>query len=253
MRIASYLKESSAKRSYNRWLFGIVAKHYNVVTGLLSLGRDSYWKKWLVSSIPAYAAPQIVDIATGNGDLALALARHFPGSAVAATDLTPAMLALGLRKRDSGRVAFSIQDMQQLALRSGTADIVAGGYALRNAPDLEKTIHEVRRILRAGGTAAFLDFSKPAGAFAAFVEYALLTCWGGFWGLVLHGRPEIYAYIAESLRLFPNRASLHELLARCGLPVTQSRLFFFGVMEAIVCKAEAPPALQAGESHPRSK
>jgi hypothetical protein len=55
---------------------------------------------------------------------------------------------------------------------------------------------------------------------------------------VLHGKPEIYAYIAESLRFFPNRVQLHELLARHGLPVTQSKLFFFGVMEAILCTAD---------------
>jgi demethylmenaquinone methyltransferase/2-methoxy-6-polyprenyl-1,4-benzoquinol methylase len=251
-RSREHLLESHKKRSYNRWLFGIVAKRYNIVTYVLSFGRDSFWKKWLVSRIPVCDSPRVIDIASGNGDLAFALAKRYPDAIVACTDITPAMLALGRSRHGPVRVAFSLQDMQHLAFRAGEADIVTGGYALRNAPDLEKTLHEVRRVLKAGGTAAFLDFSKPSVAVAAFVEYALLKFWGGLWGLLLHGRPEIYAYIAESLRVFPDRPSLHALLARHGLPVTQSKLFFFGVMEAIVCTAAGPLSETRG-THPRNR
>lgn len=238
MKTDAHFHESAAKRTYNRWLFRIVAKRYNVVTHLLSFGRDSRWKRWMISRIPAHIAPTVVDIASGNGDLAFALINRFPSARVTGADLTPEMFDLARNNPNRSRVSFVRQDMCNLGFKSGSAHIVTGGYALRNAPDLERTLLEVRRVLHSGGTAAFLDFSKPANSFAAGIEYALLKFWGGLWGLVLHGKPEIYAYIAESLRFFPNRTQLHELLARHGLPVTQSKLFFFGVMEAVVCTAD---------------
>jgi ubiquinone/menaquinone biosynthesis methyltransferase len=249
---ANYLQDAVAKRSYNRWLFGIVAKRYSFVTHALSLGRDAHWKKWLVSHIPGGSAPCVIDIASGNGDLAFALLRKFPDAHVAGADLTPEMFGVARNHRHRSRISFVRQDMSQLGFKSARTDIVTGGYALRNAPDLEKTLCEVRRVLRTGGTAAFLEFSKPASRAAAFIEHLLLAFWGGLWGFLLHGRPEIYAYIAESLRVFPDRPSLHALMASHGLPVTQSKLFFFGVMEAIVCTA-AEPLSETCRSHPRNR
>jgi demethylmenaquinone methyltransferase/2-methoxy-6-polyprenyl-1,4-benzoquinol methylase len=230
------LADSLSKRSYNQWLFGIVAKRYGLVTRALSFGRDSSWKKGLVSRITACDSPCVIDIASGNGDLALALLRKFPDARVAAADLNPKMF-LAAHKRRHPRVAFAVQDMWALGFKTACANIVTGGYALRNAPDLRITLAEVKRVLKTTGTAAFLDFSKPPNALAAAIEYALLKFWGSLWGLLLHGKPEIYGYIAESLRLFPDRPALYSLLAEAGIPVTQSKRFFFGIVELIICRA----------------
>ncbi len=232
-----FLAEPLSKRSYNQWLFGIVAKRYGLVTRGLSFGRDSSWKKGLASRITANNSPRVIDIASGNGDLALALLRKFPDARVAAADLNPKMFFSAHKERHPG-VAFAAQDMGALGFKTACADIVTGGYALRNAPDLQITLAEVKRVLKTGGTAAFLDFSKPPNALAAAIEYALLKFWGSLWGLVLHGNPEIYGYIAESLRLFPDRPALHSLLAESGLPVTQSKRFIFGIVELIICRAK---------------
>ena len=79
-------------------------------------------------------------------------------------------------------------------------DIVTGAYALRNAPDLRRALEEVRRILAPGGVAAFLDFARPSAPALAALQHRLLSTLCGFWGLVLHGNPEIHGrYIAASL------------------------------------------------------
>jgi demethylmenaquinone methyltransferase/2-methoxy-6-polyprenyl-1,4-benzoquinol methylase len=146
------------------------------------------------------------------------------------------MLALARQRDGAGRIAFSQGDMGRTGLETGMADVVTGGYALRNAADLEKAIDEIYRIMKPGGFAAFLDFSKPDSARFQEFEYRLLKTWGGFWGYVLHRNPEVYGYIAESLRLYPDRLQLREIFFDKGfLPVT-SRRYFFGITEMIVVR-----------------
>jgi demethylmenaquinone methyltransferase/2-methoxy-6-polyprenyl-1,4-benzoquinol methylase len=234
----SFLTSPRAKRTYNRWLFTIVAKRYSIVTRVLSFYRDSSWKKWLVRNIPHSDAALSIDIASGNGDIALWLRKRYPSSTVIASDLTREMARPARLHMGKSRVRFVVQDMAFLGFKSDCADIVTGGYALRNAPDLESTLVEIRRVLKAGGIAAFLDFSKPASRFGAMIEYFLLKFWGSFWGLMFHARPQVYGYIAESLRAFPERDALHTMLSRHRLTVLRSKRFFFGIVEGIVCLAQ---------------
>jgi demethylmenaquinone methyltransferase / 2-methoxy-6-polyprenyl-1,4-benzoquinol methylase len=233
-----YLSSPCAKRSYNRWLFAIIGKRYRMATWVLSFCRDSSWKKWLVQNITLSKPSVIVDIASGNCNIALRLRCKYQFSTVIASDITPEMVDPVRLHVAESRVPFVIQDMSLLGFKEECADIITGGYALRNAPDLESTLVEIRRVLRTGGTAAFLDFSKPSAPTAAAIEYLLLKIWGCFWGLVFHARPQIYGYIAESLRVFPDRTSLHSLLTRHNLAILRSKRFFFGIVEAIICRAQ---------------
>jgi demethylmenaquinone methyltransferase/2-methoxy-6-polyprenyl-1,4-benzoquinol methylase len=248
MTIPDHLTLPLSKRKYNRWLFGIVAKRYNIVTWVLSFGRDNAWKKWLVAHIPAQDAPVIIDIASGNGDIAFRLGKKYPRSFIVAADLTREMFALAQKRHIGRQITYVLQDMSLLGLKNASADFVTGGYALRNAPDLENAVGEARRVLKSNGIAAFLDFSKPASRIFAPLEYWLLKFWGNLWGIVFHGNPEIYGYIADSHRAFPARPALHVLLEKHNLAVAQSKLFFFGLVEATICKAVSP-----GQSRPGSR
>lgn len=232
-----FLDSPDTKRTYNRWLFGIVSPRYALVNRLLSFNRDTAWKKWLVTRLPSPPASRIIDLASGNGDIAFRLRKKYPGGIIIPVDLTPEMYAPVKQRGIKDRLRFVRQDMSWLGIKSNSVNILTGGYALRNAPDLEKTISEIRRVLAPGGCAAFLDFSKPRGTAIAFIEYLLLKLWGGFWGVVFHGKAEIYGYIAESLLRFPDRPSLHTLLYRHHLEVTASKRFFFGIIEVIICRA----------------
>jgi demethylmenaquinone methyltransferase/2-methoxy-6-polyprenyl-1,4-benzoquinol methylase len=115
-------------------------------------------------------------------------------------------------------------------------DIVTGGYALRNAPDLEATVEEIRRVLKPGGVAAFLDFSKPSAKISQRLEYWILKLWAGFWGILLHRNHEVYGYIAESLQCFPDRVHLRSVFRERGFTVLASRLYFCGITELLVVK-----------------
>jgi ubiquinone/menaquinone biosynthesis methyltransferase len=227
-RLASFdLSEPASKREYNRRVFRAVAPRYGVITWLLSFGCDALWKRGLVARLPRRQEARALDLACGTGDLTRLLARRYPGGSVDGIDLTPAMLARARRRRglrQAANVCFRLGDLGRLPYPSVSFDLVTGGYALRNAPDLEESLREVLRVLKPGGTAAFLDFNRSPTPWAGRLQLHLLALWGGLWGWLLHGNPEVYSYIAESLALFPDRSRFEALLAEVGFRRVRSRL-----------------------------
>ena len=193
----------------------------------------------MVACLPPQDAPLCVDLASGTGDIAFLLARKYPAGRIIGIDITSKMLALARRRNSWPNVGFFRQDMSRLDVDTGTIDIVTGGYALRNAPDLNRTLDEIHRVLRPGGMAGFLDFSRPEHPLADRLQYWLLKSWTGFWGYALHRNAEVYSYIAESLARYPDRAALKRLLEKKGFTVVASRLHFFGITELLIVRKNA--------------
>ena len=229
------LAEPHAKRLLNLDVFAIVAPRYDAITRRLSFGCDAAWKDRLIRQLPATDVRVCVDLACGTGDLTLRLAAKYPQARIIGLDLSDAMLNMG-RARTSGVENIRLQqgDLGNTGLAASSVDVITGGYALRNAGDLPEAILEIHRILRPGGTAAFLDFSKPPGKRRQAFELVLLRCWGGFWGLLYHRNPAVYTYIADSLAQFPDRRQLSELFQAQGFGLTSSRLYFGGIVQQLL-------------------
>lgn len=234
-----FLSVPAAKREYNEILFAEVARRYDLVTRALSLGRDQAWKRALLASLPGADAtppgptPVCVDLACGTGDVTFALAARYPHGTVCGIDLTPEMLAIARSRNRCRQVTLEQGDMHRLPFASDSVDIVTGSYALRNAPALSVALQEVHRVLRPGGTAAFLDFSKSPHWLWQRLTYGVLYAWGAFWGLLLHRQPAVYAYIAKSLWHFPDRVALRRQLSHAGFTERSSRSFYGGTLEMI--------------------
>ena len=245
LKIRDHILLPAKKRLYNERHFTAAAPRYDLATRAMSLGRDAAWKKALVAALPDHPSPVCVDLACGTGDLALLLAHRYPRGTIVGLDLTGPMLTIA-RKRDLGRqIRFTRQDMGAIGIATASVDIVAGSYALRNAPDLGGALDEIARILKPGGVAAFLDFARPATRCLQAPEYWLLRGWCGFWGLALHRNFEIHAYIAPSLELFPDRAHLRAMFAGGGFELVASRAFFLGIIELLVLRKGSPRAERA--------
>jgi len=229
--IADDIDTPEKKRQFNRQHFAVSAKRYDLATRAMSLGRDRSWKKQLVAALPQGGSPNCLDLATGSGDLALLLAEAYPRGQVIGIDLTTQMLQLAKERNTYHHLDFICADMATTGLATGSFDIITGSYALRNAADLGEVLNEIQRLLKPGGYAAFLDFSKSASMMAQKGQYRLLKSWCGLWGLLLHGDPGIHAYIADSLEQFPDRKNFHLLIGEAGLELTASRLFYAGMLE----------------------
>ncbi len=236
LRTRGRLVDPERKRRLNLRLFTVVAPRYDLITRLLSLGRDRVWKDRLIGMLPDLEAPVCLDLACGTGDLTVRLGQRYPQGKVAGIDLTPAMIERA-RQRFAGsgnQLSFEVGDLARTGRPDGSADIVVGGYALRNAGDLDEALAEIFRLLKPGGHAAFLDFSKPPGLVGRLVHYPLLKAWGGFWGLLLHGRPSVYGYIADSLAAYPDRKQLAGRLRAAGFRLEKSQSLFGGMLSLIL-------------------
>jgi demethylmenaquinone methyltransferase/2-methoxy-6-polyprenyl-1,4-benzoquinol methylase len=237
LKAKDWIQEPDRKRQYNVALFREVAPKYDFVTKALSLGRDQSWKRALIAALPPVSQPRCLDLACGTGDITFALARKFPDGQIEGLDICENMLAVAQRQNHFDNVRLRTGDMCNTQVNDHSLDIITGGYALRNAPSLDSMLDELRRTLSPGGTAGFLDFSKPRNKLVQRFQHFVLTLWGGFWGLVLHGNPEVYSYIAKSLATFPDRTTLREMLDSRGFVNLRSKYFYFGTLELLVFDA----------------
>ena len=208
------LSSEASKAAYVRRLFDTIAGRYDLITRLLSYGQDRRWKSRLVAMADPRPGIVALDLASGTGDIALALAAR--GSRVVGLDITLRMLQLAREKAGSGEVAFVTGDMMALPFPDASFDLVTTGYGIRNVPRIDQAVSEIRRVLRPGGQFLSLDFNRPANAALRAVCLAYLTVVGSVLGWTLHGDPDTYRYIPESIRRYPGAAGVAALLAQQG-------------------------------------
>jgi demethylmenaquinone methyltransferase/2-methoxy-6-polyprenyl-1,4-benzoquinol methylase len=208
------LATEDAKAGYVRRLFDTIAGRYDLITRLLSYGRDRRWKARLVEMAQPRPGLRALDLAAGTGDIALALAAR--GARVTALDLTHRMLQLARAKPGAGALRLVTGDMMALPFPPSSFDLVTTGYGIRNVPRIETAVAEIRRVLAPGGVVLSLDFNRPANPLVRGVYLGYLTIVGSVLGWILHGDPDTYRYIPESIRHYPGADGVAALLARSG-------------------------------------
>jgi ubiquinone/menaquinone biosynthesis methyltransferase len=214
MPVGDRIATPEGKRRYVRALFATIADRYDLITRLLSYGQDRRWKRRLVARASIDSHTRALDLATGTGDIAFALAAR--GADVVGLDITPRMIELARAKRELGGPRFIVGDMLALPFASRSFDLVTTGYGLRNVPDLPAAVGEIRRVLKPGGRVLSLDFNRPPNGLIRSVYLAYLWLVGGTIGWALHGDPDTYRYIPASIRNYPGAEAVARLMASSG-------------------------------------
>jgi demethylmenaquinone methyltransferase/2-methoxy-6-polyprenyl-1,4-benzoquinol methylase len=210
--LRSSLDTPAGKRRYVRRLFATIADRYDLITVLLSYGGDRGWKRRLVSMSGAAPGVRALDLACGTGDIAFAMAAR--GARVTGLDITYRMVELAKEKADGPR--FLVGDMLALPFADASFDLVTTGYGIRNVPDIDTALGEVRRVLRPGGRFLSLDFNRPSNALLRTVYLGYLTVVGSTLGWTLHRDPDTYRYIPESIRRYPGAMAIVDRLTAHG-------------------------------------
>src|SRR5271168_5411933 len=149
------------KSNYVKELFSALAKRYNVMTDVWTLGLHRLWKRQAMKLCALQPGERVLDVATGTGDLAFAeQAAVGPEGQVLAVDSCAAMLDVA-RQRQGGPVDFQDGDAMDLRFPDSSFDVVTIGFGLRNVADRGQALREFRRVLRPGGRLMVLDFSTP--------------------------------------------------------------------------------------------
>ena len=197
-----------------RTIFATIADRYDFITVLLSYGQDRRWKRRLIDMASPRPGVRALDLATGTGDIAFALAAH--GARVVGLDITFRMIELARDKVAPPTLGFLVGDMLALPFPSASFDIVTTGYGLRNVPDLAAAIDEIHRVLTPGGQLLSLDFNRPSNRVVRSAYLAYLTVVGAALGWVLHRNTDTYRYIPASIRQYPGAAAVARLLEARG-------------------------------------
>ena len=210
--------EESDKARHVRVVFDSVASKYDLMNDLMSGGLHRAWKAYTVAVANVREGDQVLDIAGGTGDLALAFSRKVGASGrVVHTDINAAMLGTGRnRLLDAGVVLPTVVcDAEKLPFESGQFDLVSVAFGLRNMTHKDQAIAEMCRVLKPGGKLLVLEFSKVAQPLEKaydFYSFQILPRLGK----LVAGDDASYRYLAESIRMHPSQAELKDLMKKNG-------------------------------------
>ena len=216
-------------------MFARIARRYDAVNHLLSGGIDRRWRRRLVGVVQQAAPTRILDLATGSGDVAFALARALPPSTtITGMDFCLPMLEEAERKKAShpeGRqnVVFRQGDALNLPLQDGSVDAVTISFGLRNMEDRHRALSEMRRVLIQGGQVHVLELSQPYRWFRPFYRLYLRHIMPRLAKSVT-GEKAAYDYLCGSVEAFPSHTELSQEIRKAGFFSVNVVRMTFGIV-----------------------
>ncbi len=222
------------KARYVREMFTRIAERYDLMNSLMTFGRHRTWRRIAVRMANPAPGSLALDVATGTGDLALALLEPGPIRRVVGVDFSEGMLRVGARKlalKDAGRrVSLVVGDALALPFQDRTFACVTSAFLLRNLADLHQGLAEMRRVTQPGGRVVALEITPPTlpGFAAVFRWY--------FHGLVprigklVSGDAEAYSYLPQSVDRFLSPRELAQLMEDTGLREVSYRRLGLGTV-----------------------
>jgi demethylmenaquinone methyltransferase/2-methoxy-6-polyprenyl-1,4-benzoquinol methylase len=231
--LKEHISSKEKKQTYVNRMFETIAPRYDFITAFLSYGMDRGWKRKLVDMAKLRGDEAALDLACGTGDITFALGERLPAGQAVGLDITHGMLVIAQQKRSHRKVAnvaFHRADIMSMPFEPESFDCVTCGYALRNVPDVASALEEIKRILKPGGRFLSLDFAHPGNKIYRWLYLRYLIVVGSTLGLILHGDPDTYRYIPESLKLYPGQHGVRELMDKAGFLETGIVEFGGGIM-----------------------
>jgi len=215
-------------------MFAEIAGRYDCANHLLSGGLDFFWRRSLAKAVKGKAPSIVLDLATGSGDVAIALAGALPESTeIIGMDFCKPMLELAEAKKRrrgiSDNLRFIHGDCLEIPMADNSVDAVTIAFGLRNLDDRTGGLREMLRVLRTGGTLFVLEFSQPdpwlGPIFNLYLRYALPRIAG-----IATGHPEAYHYLAASIGDFPPRSMLADEIRGSGYSQVDARKLAFSIV-----------------------
>jgi demethylmenaquinone methyltransferase / 2-methoxy-6-polyprenyl-1,4-benzoquinol methylase len=207
-------------------MFDGVAKRYDLVNDLLSLGRTKAWRKATTAIIAPKPGMQILDLAAGPGSSSEPL--YKAGATVFATDFSEGMLAQGRKARPY--LNFSKADALNLPFEANRFDVVTISYGLRNTVKYEKALAEALRVTKTGGRIVIAEFSHPTNRIFRTIYTKYLMRLLPAIAKKTSSNPDAYIYLAESIRAWPDQAALAKSLEGSGWSNVSWKNLTFGVV-----------------------
>lgn len=219
MTVTPYQNSDKNKKQQVEQMFDNIAPKYDFLNHFLSLGIDKLWRRKAVRILKGYQPARLLDVATGTGDFAIAASRIQPREIVG-FDLSEQMIRVGMEKVKrlglDHLISFCKGDSENMPFDSASFDAITVAFGVRNFENLEKGLSEFVRVLKPGGVAIILEFSKPRyfpfRQLYKFYFFHILPRLGG----MISNDASAYSYLPESVMAFPDDRDFLEILRRVG-------------------------------------
>ncbi len=198
-------------------MFSRIAHRYDLMNTLMTVGLDQWWRREVVRQCALPTGGCVLDLGTGTGELARALARQAGRYQVWATDISLAMITQGQHKQGTHLIRFTQADAQQLPFPDASFDTVVSAFLMRNLPDHRLGLAEQVRVLKPGGRLVFLDIMAPhltpLGLLYRLYFFRLVP----WLGRLITGSGAAYRYLPVSTVTYPSPFTLLQLMRELGL------------------------------------
>ncbi len=235
------MQEAEQLRQVRR-IFNQVVPVYDLLNRALSLREDVRWRRFVARALRLGSTGRVLDVATGTGDLALAIAARPERPLVVGLDLVPAMLGPAKRKiaKRRARVALTCGDGTRLPFPEASFDAVTIAFGIRNIPRRGEALAEMHRVLAPGGRLYVLEFATPEKPLVRRLYRLYLRSWLPALGGLVSGDGASYQYLAHTILEFPSPPRFRREMAEAGFVAARSHALTHGI--AWVHVGEKPAA-----------
>ena len=232
MAVVPYSGEKTSKKEQVAKMFNNISRRYDFLNHFLSLGIDKAWRKKAINYLKPLSPRNILDVATGTGDFALQ-AMVLKPEKIVGVDISEGMLDVGRRKvRTKGLqhvVELQSGDSENLPFEANSFDAVTVAFGVRNFENLERGLTEIYRVLKPGGMAVILEFSRPRTTpfkqlYRFYFNFILPKI-----GRIVSSDKAAYTYLPESVEAFPDGEDFLHILQNVGFKNTQCRTLTFSI------------------------
>jgi len=232
---------SGAVRPGSGAMFDRIARRYDLLNRVLSLGLDRRWRRKAAAALRLGDGAEVLDLACGTGDLALEILRRHPGARLTGLDPSRAMLEVARSKaaRRGAALALEVGIAEALPFADETFDGVSIAFGLRNVPDRARALAEMARVTRPGGRVVVLELGEPRGRLLGPIARFHIHRVVPRLGALLSGARE-YRYLERSIAAFPPPGDVVLMMGRAGLAPDEPRPLAFGACHLFAAEKRGP-------------
>lgn len=229
--VKPYNKDEDKGSQISR-MFDTISPAYDLMNRIISLGQDGFWRRSAIREIAEYRHGDILDIATGTGDMAFMIYEMLSPNSVTGCDISEGMLQVARKKAareglDSA-ISFCSGDCSALPFESASFDAATVAFGVRNFKDLLLSLSEICRVLRPGGKVSILELTVPENRFYRFGYNIYTKTFIPLLGRIIAKDFKAYEYLGESIHAMPQGERMLELMSSAGFEKCGYRYMTFG-------------------------
>lgn len=231
--VVPYHHSQQEKKEQVADMFNSIAYRYDFMNRFLSVGIDVWWRKKAISQLKSLAPKQILDVATGTGDVAILTWQMLKPEKITGIDISEGMLELGRKKIEklglANKIGLFTGDSETIPFADNSFDAITVAFGVRNFQNLEKGLQEMLRVLRPGGKLVVLEFSKADAGFLSVLFNFYMNKVTPAIGKLFAKNKDAYQYLNDSVQAFPEGQILLNIMNEAGFTQTYLKKLSFGI------------------------